>query len=111
MSAPEPQVRVESGEMDVYWWCCAACGVAGRTCMSRAEADRGRIEHEAQHTPYLDLQARWDARDKALRGLIEKWRAEGRHTGTVAGAYAAGRIDCADELERAMDALPFEVGA
>ena len=94
MSAPE--VRVEPGR----WRCdCGQFGWIGHG-QTQGDIERWAAKHEAE-CPLIDLQARWDARDTALRGLIEKWRAEGRHSDGD-GYYAAGCIDCADELERAI---------
>lgn len=53
------------------------------------------------------LQARWDARDEVLRGLIEKWRE--RTVTVMPSALTAADTErltwaaAADELERAME--------
>lgn len=102
MSAPE--VRMYAGG----WRCdCGWTGFIGHG-QTQNGMERQAAEHKAA-CPLIRLQARWDARDTALRALITRWRAHPgsqHHTGTTVGSYAAGRIDCADELEQAM-----EVGA
>ena len=56
-----------------------------------------------------DLQARWDARDTALRALIEQWRAEADNRqmgGLHDRGYASAMLIVAAELERAMGDRP-----
>lgn len=102
MSAPEPQVRV-----DGHWYECDGCGVRTMPWGAGDYPEKVGIAaaaHAETCTPLrlIRLQARWDARDAALRALVAEWRAEERHTGIVAGSYAAGRIDSAAELEQAI---------
>lgn len=105
MTAPEIQVRVE--HLPGGWWH-ARCEYCDEEYLSYEDSDDDTLAWAEHHETICAgcqlarLQARWDARDTALRALVAEWRAEERHTGIVAGSYAAGRIDSADELERAI---------
>lgn len=97
MSAPEPQVRVHPGG----WRC--RCGQIGFIFHGQTQDDMERLaaEHEAT-CPLAALQARWDARDEVLRGLIENWRHPTRRAIGLEVLINAAEMDCADELERAV---------
>lgn len=99
MSAPVPQVRIHTLASPAGWayWTCEGCGH-----QSIAKAGEISLRHARNHSDVCKrlalarLQARWDARDKALRALIERWR-----------AYGHARIrHAADELERAIGERP-----
>lgn len=81
-----------------------------------------RCEYPSRYGPcscrddlVADIESELDARDTALRALIAKWRERTvtvmPSTLTAADTERLTWAAAADELERAMDALPFEVGA
>ena len=107
MSAPEVQVRVHALASPTGWayWTCDGCGYH-----SIAKAGEFSLRAARRHSDVCKrlalarLQARWDARDTALRALVEKWQErQAKHSGFYGeSSLADGYEICADELERAI---------
>lgn len=113
MSAPEPRVRVERRRDYAFDVICDVCGRIAAAYVyegwATKRAERHRTERHA--VTVAALQARWDARDEALRTLVKNWRStagvlsvhyDATGEGELRGRSKVYQI-AADELERAME--------
>lgn len=107
MSAPEPRVRVEpSLTAGWHYWVCDACGFRSMARPGRLATERTANRHEGicKMLAFARLQARWYARDEALRGLVGAWLdvADAPTESVIHNGIQRIIRQCADQLARAI---------